>query len=86
MVKKIMFPQSMRKSYQPCYSQGRNGSIRTTGVEVFAVPGFEPKISPVNSKGLVGNCYIEIDHRSIPALIKLLREAAAEIKAGLKEE
>lgn len=40
-------------------SQGRNGTMRTTGIEL-ANTGKDVIISPINSKGQIGNCYIGI--------------------------
>jgi hypothetical protein len=63
-------------------SQGRSGSIKTTGIEVFKVDGFPLKLSPITRRGTVANCYIEIELRAIPELIEALQEAQVKILAG----
>jgi hypothetical protein len=69
-------------SQEETVSQGRSGSIKTAGIEVFKVDGFPLKLSPITRRGNVANCYIEIEHRAIPELIRALQEALAKTPAG----
>jgi hypothetical protein len=61
-------------------AQGRNGYMKQSGVEVFKSPFGVLRISPVNSKGTVGNCCIEVpsDPETLNKFIKALLEAAKE--------
>lgn len=67
-------------------SQGRNGSVITTGVEVLAVEGFPPKLSPITSRGAAANCFIELDRAALPELIRVLQAVVADTPANPTRE
>ena len=63
------------KFSQRTESLGRSGTIITTGLDLHKNlwnDGQTVTISPINSKGTVGRCFIEIPTADIPQLIKEL--------------
>jgi len=62
-------------------SLGRNGPIKTSGVEVFVV-GNEVWMSPLTSKGGVGRCHVAIpsDPNILTTLAGLLLECADHLE------
>lgn len=61
----VMFPNGglltggAVKEYQVS-AEGRNGYMKQAGVEVFPSPVGVVRLTPINSKGDVGRCCIEI--------------------------
>lgn len=55
------------------YSLGKNGYMITTGVEIFESTDVI-EVSPINSKGKVGICYIQIPKNKIQELIDALKQ------------
>jgi len=55
---------------------GRNGTSHCAGVEVMNLPGIID-LQPITSKGIAGNCHINIPLAAIPALCKELKRVAA---------
>jgi len=44
-----------------CISMGRNGTMQTTGLEIMSMEHRGAiRLTPINSKGLAGNCFIEV--------------------------
>ena len=70
------------------YSLGRNGEMKTVGL-VASIIDFatDPArhscmLSPINSKGVEGRCFIEVPLTALPELIEGLQEALANYKAA----
>lgn len=58
-------------------SLGRNGYIRTSGVEIMTGIGQEIHLTPLTSKGTPGRCRLVIDGSALDEIIAQLRSAAA---------
>lgn len=60
------------------YSVGRNGEIKTKGVDFFLWERNEDEfildMAPITSKGVVGRGHIQIPASEIPALIETLQK------------
>lgn len=71
-MKDIMFSSTLRTSYI-----GRNGHGKQIGLEVLPIGETTPDqiitLSPINSKGNVANCSLDIPRADIPAFIAALQ-------------
>lgn len=57
------------------YFQGRNGLGRCAGVSVSLSRSLElAVVEPITSRGMVGNCRLEIPMEDIPAVIEALKK------------
>lgn len=67
-------------------SYGRNGNIKTSGIEMFRCSRMEGKsimILPITSRGAVANCHIEIPMEEIDEFIhqlELMKLGSLEIQ------
>jgi hypothetical protein len=63
-------------------AQGRNGYMKQAGLEVFWSPAGIIRLSPVTSKGLVGNCIVEIpnDPEVIKKVVAALQTPPEDVK------
>lgn len=72
-MKEIMFTETQRTSYI-----GRNGHGKQIGIELLAIgeakPGQIITLSPINSKGNVANCSMDIPVADIPAFVAELQK------------
>lgn len=86
-VQAVMFPNGgvvtsgEVKEYQTS-AEGRNGYMKQSGVEVFASPAGVVRLTPINSKGVVGRGCIEIpnDPAVINEFITALQAVSEEVK------
>lgn len=58
---------------EACYSLGRNGDIRTYGLEVLNL-GTSVLLTPLRRHGERGRCCIEVSKSAIPAVVDALRD------------
>lgn len=65
------------KFKEQVYFQGRNGTFKASGVVVNSMEK-HVRLTPLTSKGTVGNAFLEIPKESIPELLALLTAATSE--------
>ena len=62
-----------------CTAMGRNGKMKVSGTTATYLPGSgRVTIMPLTSRGVVGNCRLDIPIDEIPAFIEMLREITAD--------
>ena len=50
---------------------GRNGTGRMIGIEIMATKDYVD-LQPINSRGELANCHIELDRKTLPQVIEVL--------------
>lgn len=61
-----------------CTAMGRNGKMKVSGVAATCLPECRRvMIVPLTSRGVVGNCRIDIPVAEIPAFIEMLQQVSA---------
>jgi hypothetical protein len=70
MIEMIKFAKRQGKDL---YALGRNGISQSCGIELLTF-GDTVRLSPINSKGQVTRCFIDIDKNSVPELIDILKK------------
>ena len=62
-----------------CTAMGRNGKMKVGGVAAVYLPvGGRVMVMPLTSRGVVGNCRIDIPVAELPGFIGLLRRITAD--------
>lgn len=76
---RIDFPDGFRDGR--CVSTGRNGSLQTTGIEVYEIQGVGVALTPITSRGTRGNCRIEIayERKTLEQVAQALLDVAAKL-------
>lgn len=72
---------SQIKFKKQCTAVGRNGLSNCVGVDIFPTSRLDEQnipfdiisIQPINSKGFITNCWIELEMDEIPEIIKHLQ-------------
>lgn len=67
---------------EECLAQGRNGTMYCWGLE-FWISGWSKdriRLTPINSKGLLGNCFIDLAVDDIDEICKNLQELKEALK------
>ena len=64
-------------------SYGRNGTIKTYGLDVYCWLDSAPErrrvlLTPIRKNGMLGKCDIEIPASDVPALIEALQKVTKE--------
>ena len=73
------------KTHFRARSQGRNGMMITTGVYINAFRTIScVDITPINSKDMLGNCFIQVPLEDVDAVIEALKSCKEYIEK--KEE
>ena len=55
------------------YAKGRNGRMKCVGIDLFDNLGVL-EISPINSRGIIGNCFIQLPMDKLDELIQALQK------------
>ena len=70
-----------------CTAMGRNGTMKMSGIVATCLPETRRvMIVPLTSRGVVGNCRIEIPTAEIPIFIEMLRQVTADAPATSLQE
>ena len=72
----------MFHNFNDCSAQGRNGLMRCHGVELW-VSGWSKeriRLTPINSKDMLGNCFIDIAVDDVDKIIETLQELKGMLK------
>ena len=70
-----------------CTAMGRNGTMKMSGIVATCLPETRRvMIVPLTSRGVVGNCRIEIPTTEIPIFIEMLRQVTADAPATSPQE
>jgi hypothetical protein len=67
---------------EECLAQGRNGTMYCRGVELW-ISGWSKeriRLTPINSKDMLGNCFIDIAVDDVDKIIETLQELKEVLK------